>query len=100
MAGNVSEWTGDLFRPMTSTTLRDVENQDLNPFRGNIFKQRVLDENGRPVEKDSLGHMRYTFVADSVAMLRENYKKGDVMDYRDDDNETVQYLYGESSPDQ
>jgi len=97
MAGNVSEWTGDLYRPMTSSTLRDVENQDLNPFRGNIFKQRVLDENGRPVEKDSLGRMRYTIVADSVAMLRENYKKGDVMDYRDDDNETVLYIYGESS---
>lgn len=55
MAGNVSEWTLDLYRPSTSTTLRDVENHDLNPFRGNIFKDRVVDENGRPIEKDSLG---------------------------------------------
>ncbi len=67
MAGNVSEWTGDLYRPMTSMSLRDVEGHDLNPFRGNIFQQRVIDENGRPVEKDSLGRIRYAIVEDSVA---------------------------------
>ena len=97
MAGNVNEWTADLYRPMTSTTLRDVEGHDLNPYRGNIFKQRVLDENGRPVEKDSLGRIRYTIVEDSVAALRENYQKGNVMDYRDDDEEAVYYGYGEST---
>ena len=82
---------------MTSSTLRDVENQDLNPFRGNIFKQRVLDENGHAVEKDSLGKIRYQLVSDSAVANRENYQKGDVMDYRDDDNESVYYAYGESS---
>lgn len=51
MAGNVNEWVADLFRPLTSTTLRDVENHDLNPFRGNEFKELVLDESGNPVEK-------------------------------------------------
>ena len=97
MAGNVSEWTGDLYRPMTSTTLRDVEDHDLNPYRGNIFQQRVLDENGRPVEKDSLGRIRYTIVEDSIAAFRENYQKGNVLDYRDDDEEAVYYGYGEST---
>jgi gliding motility-associated lipoprotein GldJ len=97
MAGNVSEWTGDLYRPMTSTTLRDVENQDLNPYRGNMFKERILDENGRPIEKDSLGRIRYQLVADSTVMNRENYQKGNVMNYRDDDEESVHYAYGEST---
>src|SRR5690625_4691999 len=32
MAGNVSEWVADVYRPMHSLTLRDVDNQDLNPF--------------------------------------------------------------------
>ncbi len=97
MAGNVSEWTSDVYRPMTSLTLRDVEQQDLNPYRGNIFKERVVDENGRPVEKDSLGRIRYQIVEDTIAEMRENYKKGNVVDYRDDDSESVMYLYGESS---
>lgn len=97
MAGNVNEWVGDLYRPMTSATLRDVENHDLNPFRGNIFEQRVLDENGSPVEKDSLGRIRYVIVEDSVAASRENYQKGNVLDYRDDDEEAVYYAYGEST---
>lgn len=97
MAGNVSEWTADVYRPTTSITLRDVENQDLNPYRGNIFKEKVLDESGRPVEKDSLGRLRYRMVDDSVAMLRENYKKADATDYLDDDSEAVYYGYGEST---
>ena len=36
-------------------------------------------------------------VDDSVAALRENYKKGNVLDYRDDDEESVYYAYGEST---
>jgi gliding motility-associated lipoprotein GldJ len=97
MSGNVSEWVSDIYRPMTSSTLRDVEQQELNPFRGNVFKERVLDENGRPVEKDSLGRLRYQVVVDSTVAERENYKKGDVRDYADDDSEDVTYAYGEST---
>jgi sulfatase modifying factor 1 len=42
MAGNVNEWTADLFRSLTSTDLVDVENMDLNPFRGNKFYDKEL----------------------------------------------------------
>jgi formylglycine-generating enzyme len=97
MAGNVSEWVEDLFRPLTSTTLRDVENHDLNPFRGNEFKELVLDESGNPAEKDSLGRLRFEMVTDSAAELRENYTKGDVKKYLDDDDEFIKYQYGKSS---
>lgn len=97
MAGNVSEWVEDVFRPLTSTTLRDVENHDLNPFRGNEFKELVLDESGVPVEKDSLGRLQYQAVSDSAVTDRENYNKGDVKDWRDDDSDRIDYLYGVSS---
>ncbi|MDQ3141225.1 MAG: SUMF1/EgtB/PvdO family nonheme iron enzyme [Bacteroidota bacterium] len=97
MAGNVSEWTADVFRPLTSTTLRDVENHDLNPFRGNEFKELMLDESGAPVEKDSLGRLRYQVVSDSAITARENYNRADVKDYNDDDDEVIEYAYGKYS---
>ena len=95
MAGNVSEWTLDLYRPLTSVTLRDVENHDMNPYRGGKFEQRVMDENGQPVEKDSLGRIRYRYVEDDEVAGRDNYKKGQVYDYLDGDKESnVYYDYG------
>ncbi len=98
MAGNVSEWTADIYRPLTSITLRDVENHDLNPYRGGKFQQKVLDENGRPVEKDSLGRIRYRYVEDDEVANRENYKRGAVLDYLDGDQESEAfYEYGIST---
>lgn len=97
MSGNVAEWTADVYRPLTLGTLVDADQHDLNPYRGNVFKELILDENRKPVEKDSLGRLRYEVVADSVAEKRENYKKGDVRDYRDDDSEFVNYDYGKHS---
>ena len=96
MSGNVSEWTEDVYRPMTGETLRDVEEHDLNPFRGNVFKTKVLDENGKPVEKDSLGHLRYRLVEDEEAEDRTNYQSGYALDYLDGDSvSNVIYEYGE-----
>ena len=86
MAGNVAEWTADVYRPMTSTTLTDSENNDLNPFRGNKFETRVVDENGSPVEKDSLGRMRYREVTAEETATRQNYRTSRVYDYLDGDS--------------
>ncbi len=98
MAGNVNEWTMDLYRPLTSTTLRDVENHDLNPYRGGKFKTKILDEDGRPVEKDSVGRIRYRYVEDDEVATRENYKKGQVYNYLDGDQESyVLYEFGKST---
>ena len=88
MAGNVNEWVGDIYRPMTSLSLRDADNQDLNPFRGNAFQTKVLDENGKPVERDSLGRMRYRDVKDDEVANRDNYKKAKLYDYMDGDKES------------
>jgi len=96
MAGNVSEWTADVYRPMTSLTLSDPEQHDLNPYRGNIFKTKVLDENGKPAEKDSLGHLRYRVVTEEEAEARYNYKVPNALDYRDGDSISfVTYEFGE-----
>ena len=88
MAGNVNEWVLDLYRPLTSITVRDVEDQDLNTFRGNKFQTRVIDEDGRPVAKDSMGRIRYRYVEDDEAAIRENYKRGQVYNYLDGDKES------------
>lgn len=97
MAGNVNEWTMDLYRPLTSMTLRDVENHDLNAYRGGKFKTKVMDENGVP-EMDSLGRIRYRYVEDDEVATRENYKRGQVYNYLDGDKESyVLYDYGKTS---
>jgi len=95
MAGNVNEWVADLYRPLTSMTLRDVENHDLNPYRGGKFKQKVLDEDGNPIEKDSLGRLQYRYVEDDEVADRENYKRGQVYNYLDGDKRSSAYYdYG------
>jgi formylglycine-generating enzyme len=92
MAGNVNEWVLDLYRPLTSSTLSDAQNHDLNPYRGNIFTKKELDEDGNPVEKDSLGRLRYTYVTDEEAAVRDNYKTGKPFNYLDGDKQS-QVLY-------
>ena len=46
MAGNVSEWVLDVYRPLTS---EDAD--DFRPFRGNVFKTKVLNASGSVAEK-------------------------------------------------
>ena len=46
MAGNVSEWVLDVYRPMTS---KDAD--EFRPFRGNVFKTKVLNASGSVDEK-------------------------------------------------
>ena len=42
MAGNVNEWVMDVYRPLTPFV-----SNDLNPFRGNLFKEAIRTEDGR-----------------------------------------------------
>ena len=94
MAGNVSEWVQDVYRPLTSSTLRDSEQHDLNPFRGNVYKEVAKDEYGELLEKDSLGRLRYRDVTDEELADRTNYRTADARDYKDGDDEFVKYEYG------
>ncbi len=94
MAGNVNEWVADVYRPLTSTTLRDVENHDLNPYRGGQFTNKVVDDEGKPTI-DSLGKLQYKAVEDDEVADRENYKTGAVYDYLDGDKRSSAYYdYG------
>jgi gliding motility-associated lipoprotein GldJ len=58
MAGNVSEWVMDIYRPLTS-----VDANEFRPFRGNIFKTQLKDTtdgtiltNTEAVYKDTIDH--------------------------------------------
>ncbi len=95
MAGNVNEWVQDVYRPSTSTTLSDADGHDLNPFRGNAFKAKVVDENGKVADTDSLGHIKYREVKDDEVANRENYKRAKLLNYLDGDTLSgAEYAYG------
>ncbi len=98
MAGNVNEWVADLYRPMTSQTLRDADQHDLNPFRGNVFYEVVKDEEGRIAEKDSLGRLQVRIIDSMEAAGRDNYHRPTLLDYRDGDEDSFSgYSYGETT---
>ena len=87
MAGNVSEWVLDAYRPLTAATLRDAENQDLNPYRGDGFKVPVKDANGE-VQKDSLGRIKYRLLTAKELENRSNIRKGELIGYQDGDSDS------------
>lgn len=80
MAGNVNEWVADVYRPLS---FEDMD--EFSPYRGNVFKQKVLDEEGFIVEKDSLGRIRYRDEEDKDIMNRKNYRTADNRNYSDGD---------------
>ncbi len=95
MAGNVSEWVMDVYRPLS---LEDVT--DIDPFRGNVFQVAAKDEDGYLLEKDSLGRIIYRDVTLDENMNRRNYKVADNIGYLDEMNYQQgdqMYDYGVSS---
>ncbi|MCK9421382.1 MAG: gliding motility lipoprotein GldJ [Bacteroidales bacterium] len=80
MAGNVSEWVLDVYRPLNA-----LEVSDFHPFRGNVYKTPVRDAEGFLVEKDSLGHIKYRDITTAEAMNRKNYRQADNINYLDGD---------------
>ncbi len=89
MSGNVSEWVADVYRPLNS---KDVD--DLNPYRGNIFKKPVKDENNE-YQRDSLGRVKMVEETAEDLKKRRNYQKSNAINYLDGDSiSMVQYGYG------
>lgn len=80
MAGNVNEWVSDVYRPLSFQDMAEF-----NPYRGNVFKTLVTDEEGNIAQKDSLGHMRYRVQTDAELANRENYRTADNRNYKDGD---------------
>jgi formylglycine-generating enzyme len=79
MSGNVSEWVGDVYRPMTS-----LDGQDFNYFRGNKFQRYATGANG--YEKDSAGRFKKVDISDDEVRTRANYQKNNVINYLDGDS--------------
>lgn len=89
MAGNVNEWVADVYRPLSG---QDFD--DLDPFRGNVFKKFTKDANGE-YERDSIGRVKTATVTDEESKKRLNYQKGNVINYKDGDEQSmVNYGYG------
>lgn len=88
MAGNVSEWVMDTYRPLSPE-----DKADFRPFRGNVFKTQERDADGNIAEKDSLGHIKWRNVEldkDNLAE-RRNYRKADNINHLDGDYESSIY---------
>lgn len=91
MAGNVSEWVFDVYRPLSPM---DVD--DMAPVRGNVFQTTDLTT-GEPT-RDSLGRVRMRNVSDSESMKRRNYQRGNVINFLDGDEQSESsYGYGKTT---
>ncbi len=80
MAGNVSEWVMDVYRPLSNEDMAD-----LNPYRGNVFERKVRDTEGLIAEKDEFGRIQYEEVPVEDIVDRRNYRKADNINYLDGD---------------
>ncbi len=80
MAGNVAEWTLDIYRPLSHEAVADYA-----PFRGNVFTKPATDADGFLLEADELGRMPIVPVTVEESMNRHNYRKADNINYMDGD---------------
>ena len=98
MAGNVSEWVADVYRPITNS---DVS--DMNYYRGNYFSKPVIGEDGKVVTAtfdDNIGgttpsgKVFFSQLPGSVlrqdvdtldTKLRANFDRSDNRNYQDGD---------------
>lgn len=84
MAGNVSEWVLDVYRPLTFEDMADYA-----PFRGNVFTTKLTDESGYLAPKDSLGRIQYREVTTEESKDRFNYRSADQINYLDGDYQST-----------
>jgi gliding motility-associated lipoprotein GldJ len=78
MAGNVSEWVLDVYRPLSSEDF-----DEFRPFRGNVFKTKLLNNEGlidlknAQVEYDVHGMKEYLNEFERIRYQRISAKKHD-----------------------
>lgn len=96
MAGNVSEWVLDVYRPNTP-----MDAQDFRPFRGNVFDTYKTLDDFTLEEKDSLGQMtRRQITQEELASKNVDYRDrgANVINYLDGDSiSRVEYDYGKTT---
>jgi formylglycine-generating enzyme required for sulfatase activity len=94
MAGNVSEWVLDVYRPNTP-----MDADDFRPFRGNIFDTYTTLEDFTLEEKDSTGKLvKRDVTQDELANKNINYRDANVINYSDGDSASLAYYdYGKTT---
>jgi len=104
MAGNVAEWTADVYRPIV-----DDEVSDFNYFRGNIYMKTAIGEDGKVnILRDSIvfdtmpngkviamnlpGEIKMVPVDEDETYLRTNFSSSDNRGYRDGDPSSSRFF--------
>jgi len=110
MAGNVSEWVADVYRPMV-----DDEGNDFNYYRGNVYMKNKIGEdgkvelvtaetqkmdtmpNGKVLARNFPGQIAQIPVDENETYLRQNFDKSDEKNYRDGDKQSTRWFkFGDS----
>ena len=102
MAGNVSEWVSDVYRPIV-----DDEANDFNYYRGNVYLKNVIGEDGKAqtISPDQLvfdtlpngkvllkrlpGDLEQVAIDEEETFLRQNFYESDNRNFRDGDIEST-----------
>ncbi|MFN3756111.1 MAG: gliding motility lipoprotein GldJ [Flavobacterium sp.] len=105
MAGNVSEWVADVYRPIV-----DDEANDFNYYRGNVYtKNKIGDDgkvvlittenivydtlaNGKIIARNLPGQIAQIPVDEQETYLRQNFDRSDNINYRDGDKQSTRYF--------
>lgn len=105
MAGNVSEWVADVYRPIV-----DDEFNDFNYYRGNVYTKNAIDEegkvkvvtvdsivydtlaNGKIVARDLPGEILQVPVDEDETYLRTQFSTSDNRNFRDGDRRSTRYF--------
>lgn len=66
MAGNVSEWVMDVYRPTSSEDMNEFR-----PFRGNVFRTKVVDATGGQVNK----HDQVDYDLDGISSYMTKFQR-------------------------
>ncbi|WP_206285908.1 gliding motility lipoprotein GldJ [Yeosuana marina] len=98
MAGNVSEWVADVYRPII-----DDEFNDFNYYRGNVYTKNAINDdgsvkivtaedivydtlsNGKLIARNLPGEIMQVPVDENETYLRTNFDKSDEINFRDGD---------------
>lgn len=110
MAGNVSEWVADVYRPMV-----DDEANDFNYYRGNVYMKNKIGEdgkvelvtgetqkmdtlpNGKVMARNFPGQIAQIPVDENETYLRQNFDKSNEKNYRDGDKQSTRWFkFGDS----
>jgi formylglycine-generating enzyme len=95
MSGNVNEWVQDVYRPNSHG-----DNDDLNPIRGNVFKQVDMAP-GQGNLRDDKGRIIMKQEKDSTLKNRRNYQRSYALNYMDGDSTadgtSSYYAYGQTT---